>query len=253
VVALALAIVATVASVAVASGGDGTRVSVGAAATERTTTSTHASTTVLSSTTATAPTVATSTPQSSAPPAGTSSPPPPDPGADPTTTVAPASPWPPGTVVDDYLGNHITGRVVFTPETAVSGTDLAFTATLTNRADHWTFGKVYFPGLALYLHSPITDGMIPAIRWGPRDTAPEFQHQTASGVATGLLLAPGASYSWSGTINNQLFDPRYVDTDYVVQADVVYAPVGVANGSATITANAGSFTVMLPATTTTGN
>jgi hypothetical protein len=215
------------------------------------------STSVEASTTTPKPTPPTTTDASGSPAAQAAeldTTPPTDAGSEPTTTTTPpeSSPWPPGTVVG-YLGDLTTGTIEFSPSSAPSGASLAFTATLTNPSDHWVFGSVDYRGLALYLHTPNTEYDIPHITKGVWGTAPEFQHQTPQGLQQGLLLAPHASYSFSNDCGNEI--EYYATADYVVQADIIYAPVGVANGTGTIVADAGSFTVTIPpagSTTTNG-
>jgi hypothetical protein len=243
----ALAMVAAVAGVALASGGNSPdRVSVRAAANDPTSTSTLASTTALSPTTTSAPREVTSAAEPSPSTAGTSSSPTADTGAESTTTGPPppdpdASPWPEGTTMG-LVG--LDGNVEFTPATAVEGTSRAFIATLVNPTDHWVFGEVGYRGLALHLYSHYDEYAIPTIVEGyAPGTAPEFQHETPAGPVIGLLLAPHASYSFSGRV--RAGDPC-ATTDYVVHADIIHAPVGVATAIGQIVTGAGSYTVTDP-------
>ncbi len=168
----------------------------------------------------------------------------------PTPTISPpASPWPPGTVVA-YDG--MQGSITFSPDTAPVGTVMSYVATITNPADHWLFVPLTDWGaFSIYLWTPQTEdgGTIPVIAKGVDPTAPEFQHSTPAGPRLGLLLAPHGSYTFSGRASNAvLYD---WDTDYVAHADIIFTPVGVADARYKVARDVGTFTVLVPSSTTT--
>ncbi len=172
-------------------------------------------------------------------------------------TIGAGSPWPPGTIVGVAAFRQLTGTIAFTPREAVSGTQLAYTATLTNPNEHWLFVAMdAFSGLSVYLYTPGTEdsNLIPRIVNGPNGSAEEFRHQTMQGLETGLLLAPHASYQFSGQAYNGI--ESWATTDYVAFADIISTPPGVADAAGEIVRDAGTFRVLVPppptTTTTTG-
>jgi hypothetical protein len=165
----------------------------------------------------------------------------------PATTVPAGSPLPPGTRTGFV---KLTGRVEFTPAAAVSGARMSYTATLTNPFDQWVF-ETATEGLSLYLYTPATEDydMSPYIVGGVPSSAPELQHRTPKGLEIGLLLAPHASYTFSGQAFNTV--ESFATSDYVGRADIIFTPPGVADVVGQIVRDAGSFTVLVPPPTTT--
>ena len=161
----------------------------------------------------------------------------------------PASPWPAGTVVSD---SGMQGSIVFSPATAPEGTMLSYVATLTNPADHWLFVPLDdWRAFSSYLWTPETeDGAIPRIVNGVPSSAPEFQHSTSAGPRTGLLLPPHGSYSFGGRTDNAV-EADDATTDDVAYADISFTPVGVADATGPIARDAGTFTVLVPPSSTT--
>jgi len=78
----------------------------------------------------------------------------------------------------------------------------------------------------------------------------EFQHSTPAGPRTGLLLPPHGSYSFGGRTDNAV-EADDATTDYVAYADISFTPVGVADATGPIARDAGTFTVLVPPSTTT--
>ena len=170
------------------------------------------------------------------------SPPPP-----PATTVPAGSPLPAGTRTGFV---KLDGTVEFTPAEAVSGSRMSYTATLTNPFDQWVF-EAATEGLSLYLYTPATEesGMGPYIVGGVPSSAPELRHQTPTGLEIGLLLAPHASYAFSGQAFNTV--ESFATSDYEARADIILTPPGVADVVGQIVRDAGSFRVLVPPPTTT--
>ena len=147
------------------------------------------------------------------------------------------------------------GTIVFTPATAPEGTTMSYVATITNPADRWLFVPLNpWSGFSIYLWTPETeaDYSTPVIVAGVPPTAPEFQHSTPAGPKTGLLLAPHGSYSFSGRASNTV-EYDYATADYVAHADIIFTPPGVADAIGKVARDAGTFTVLVPSTTTTAD
>jgi hypothetical protein len=137
------------------------------------------------------------------------------PGSTGAATTVP-SPWPPGTVIDP---RNLTAKVIFDPPEAHFDEPMAYTATITNPNDHWTFSDFVGPAGDRVIYIGIEVG------WNAnglfviaRQADPVFRHETAQGPRTGLLLAPHASQTFTGHIqgyNNLGFDePGPNDTRY---------------------------------------
>jgi len=130
---------------------------------------------------------------------------------------------------------------------------MAYVATITSPADHWLFVPIdAWSGFSIYLWTPETeaDFSIPIIVNGVSPSAPELQHSTPAGPETGLLLAPHGSFSFSGHAANTV-EYGYATADYVAHADIIFTPPGVADAIGKIARDAGTFTVLVPTTTTT--
>jgi hypothetical protein len=181
-----------------------------------------------------------------APPAAT-------PRPSPTTTQPPA-PWPPPGTLTDV--KYLSGSMVFTPSTFVSGSAFSYTATLTNTTDDWLYiplEDVSWHGFWIYLHSEYTDEEydIPSGLAGVDATAPEFQHETPAGHRNGLLLPPNGSYSFSRSFRAGRPDPNLF-ADTLMHADIQFVEPGVPDPRLSkIARNSGSFTVLLPPASTT--
>ena len=171
----------------------------------------------------------------------------------PTTTAASGSPWPPGTLSSV---KYLHGSIVFTPSEFVSGSAFSYTATLTNVTDHWLYiplEDVSWHGFWIYLHSEYTDEEydIPSGLAGVDSTAPEFQHETPAGPRNGLLLPPHGSYSFSRSFAAGRPDPNITE-DTVMHADIQFVEPGVPDPRLSkIARDAGSYTVLVPRTTST--
>jgi hypothetical protein len=165
----------------------------------------------------------------------------------PPTTAPASSPLPPGTRTGFV---PLDGSVEFTPAEAVSGARMSYTATLTNPFDQWVF-EAATEGLSLYLYTPATEdsGLSPYIVGGVPSSAPELRHQTPTGLEIGLLLAPHASYTFSGQAFNTV--ESFATSDYDARADIIFTPPGVADVVGQIVRDAGSFRVLVPPATTT--
>ena len=157
------------------------------------------------------------------------------------------SPLPPGTRTGFV---KLDGTVEFTPAEADSGARMSYTATLTNPFDQWVF-EAATEGLSLYLYTPATEesDMGPYIVGGVPSSAPELRHQTPTGLEIGLLLAPHASYTFSGQALNTV--ESFATSDYEARADIILTPPGVADVVGQIVRDAGSFRVLVPPPTTT--
>jgi len=140
----------------------------------------------------------------------------------PTTTAALAgSPWPPGTLTGSQ--SHLTATIAFADSTVTQGTPLKWSVAISNPDDAWAFwGFLPYNYLGAYLYSAATDGMSVIKSDAVAGTVAEFQHQTQQGVMTGLLLAPHATYRYSGSYNGTV--DHTATTDYVVHAAAILDP-----------------------------
>jgi hypothetical protein len=120
------------------------------------------------------------------------------PGSGTTVTTAAPSPWPAGTILGS---STLTAHVTFDPNIAILDNPIAYTATITNPNDQWLF----------YDFTPVDNSEIAyvglEVGWNAnglyvvaQQSDPVFQHQTAQGPRTGLLLAPHATQTFTGHI-----------------------------------------------------
>jgi len=151
---------------------------------------------------------------------------------------------------------YLHGSIAFTPATFVSGSAFSYTARLTNTTDHWLYiplGDVSWHGFWIYLHSEYTDEEydIPGGLAGVDSTAPEFRHDTPAGVRNGLLLPPNGSYGFSRSFRAGRPDPNLF-ADTLMHADIAFVSPGVPDPRLSeVARDAGSFTVLMPPSTTT--
>jgi hypothetical protein len=79
-------------------------------------------------------------------------------------------------------------------------------------------------------------------------TAPVLQHETPQGVETGLLLAPHASFRYSGSWKGSVDETA--TSDYIAYAEAILDP-GYGQSFDTVPGAPASITIVVPQRTTT--